>query len=216
MTADFSQGGGFQTERWRGQLTPFASWVPIDFLLAWIDVESNGKPDEVSDIGERGLFQVHPDEREILHMSDEDFQNLTTDFNLALKSGVAQAKTYAVFAKRFLTDVGSEWHGRDFWKLVKLHHGAFGMPKFSLLAFQAANGRGPVSWDELQKFALNAAATGQDFVPTDKKFSAKLRSLVPKTFANAEKTGERSGIPITHPAEIADVTDLLRAANLLL
>ncbi|MEI6172022.1 MAG: hypothetical protein WCQ45_06070 [bacterium] len=212
---DFSQGGGFLTERWRKPLKPLAQWVPIDFLLAWIDVESNGKPDEVSNIGERGLFQVHPDERDFLHLTDDQFQSLTTDTNFALQVGVAQAIAYAIFAKRELSAVGSEWHGRDFWKLVKLHHGAFSVPKFMLLAFQNTFGRGPTTWREFQAFAFDAANRGVDVVPGDPTFSAKLRALVPNTFNNAEKTGERSGIDEIKAPTIASVGALLRSFGLM-
>lgn len=208
-------GGGALTERWRKPLAKIADWVPVDFLLAWIDVESNGKPETISTLGERGLFQVHPDEKDVLRLSDIDFQDLTSNLALALKTGVLQAKTFAYYTKRFLADVGAEWHGRDFWKLVKLHHGAFAMPKYTLLAFQQEFGRGPSDWEELQNFALDAVARNKDLIPSDKKFSTKLRALIPKTFANAEKTGERSELPIYNPGLIGSVVNALRAFNLM-
>jgi len=181
---------GRAVERWRKSLTRLAGWVPVDFLLAWVDKESKGLPNVVSPIGERGLFQVHEDEKTFLKIPDADFTNLTTDPALAMRTGVRQAKTYAAYAKRFLADVGVEWHGRDFWKLVKLHHGAFGMPKYALLAFQRENGRGPQNWHELMKFALDAAEAKKDLIPTDTNLSTKLRSITVKVFNNADVVGE--------------------------
>lgn len=177
-------------ERWRKSLTKLASWVPVDFLLAWVDKESRGLPHVVSPIGERGLFQVHEDEKTFLKIPDADFMRLTTDPALAMRIGIRQAKTYAAYAKRFLADVGVEWHGRDFWKLVKLHHAAFGMPKYALLAFQRQNGRGPQDWQEFMRFALDAATRGENLAPADAKLSAKLRAITVKVFSNADEVGQ--------------------------
>lgn len=203
-------GGGWLTERWRKPITPYAQWVPVDFLLAWMDIESNGKPAEVSEIGERGLFQVHPDEQQMLGISDENFQNLTTDYGLALKYGVLEAMKYAIYAKRALANVDVEWHGRDFWKLTKLFHGAFSIPSATLQAFKAENHRGPATWNELQTWALNAAAQ------KDPILSSRVRALIPKTFRNAQKTGEESQLPEIDPAQVAITSSLFRTFGLLI
>jgi hypothetical protein len=185
MAAQFERS----VERWRKPLEKLADWVPLDFLLAWVDKESNGLPHVVSSIGERGLFQVHKDEVPYLKLSEAEFQKLTKDTALALKTGVKQAKLYANFSKKFLAEVRVEWHGQDFWKLVKLHHAAFAMPRYTLLAFKREHGRGPASWDELYKFATKMAAEKKDLIPDKPKFSARLRGLTAKTFKNADTVG---------------------------
>jgi hypothetical protein len=202
--------GGWLTERWREPIKTYAQWVPIDFLLAWIDVESGGQLDNVSEIGERSLFQIHPDEQSMLNIPDADFQALTTNAALSLKYGVMEAMKYATYAKRALAAAGVEWHGRDFWKMTKLFHGAFSIPSATLQAFKTENHRGPVSWDELQTWALNAAQQ-QDPVLT-----TRVRALIPKTFANAQKTGEISQVPAYDPTTTAAASSLFRAYGLMI
>lgn len=209
-------GGGTTPEVWRKPLEKIADWVPVDFLLAWIDVESNGVPNVTTELGERGLFQVHPDEREFLRLTQDQFQALTTDTDLALRTGVLQAKLFAYQAKKALNAAGVDWHGRDFWKVVKLYHGAFGMPGAAINAFNRTNGRGPDDWTELQTFALDEAKNGRDLVPGDKRTSAVLRGLTAKVFANAEKTGEESEVPIVIRERVASIAPLLRLVGLMI
>jgi len=208
-------GGGTLPEVWRKPLEKIADWVPVDFLLAWIDVESNGRPDVTTSLGERGLFQVHPDEREFLGLTEDQFQALTTDTDLALRTGVKQAKLFAYQAKKALNAVGEDWHGRDFWKVVKMYHGAFGMPNNVINAFQRVKGKGPGDWDELMAFALDQAQTNQDLVPDNAKLSATLRGLTPSVFNNAQKTGEESELPVVIHDRVSVVAPLLRNAGLM-
>jgi hypothetical protein len=207
--------GGWQTERWRKAFSKVADWVPVDAGLAWIDTESAGDPTATTSLGERGLFQVHPDEVPFIGLTDDEFQRLTTDTDLALRTGTKQLKLYAFQAKKVLKNVGEDWHGRDFWKLVKLFHGAFSMPSTSVNAFARVNGRGPDTWDELQTFALGEAAAGHDLVPGNSRQSAILRSLTPSTFANAQKTGEASEIPVYNRDRVAMVAPLLRSFGMM-
>jgi len=203
--------GGATTERWRKRVSKVAEWVPVDALLAWIDTESGGQPQITTSLGERGLFQVHPDEVSFLGLTDDEFQRLTTDTDLALRIGVRMVKLYAFQAKKVLKAVGEDWHGRDFWKLTKLFHGAFSMPSVAVNAFQRVNGRGPTNWRELQAFALAEAAAGRDLAPG----ARTLRLLTPNVFANAEKTGEASEIPEYTRDRVAAVGPLLRSFGLM-
>lgn len=207
--------GGRTPERWRKALERIAGWVPVDFLLAWMDTESGGRPAIVSSLNERGLFQVHPDEVAFLHMTPDEFQRLTTDASLALRYGVKAARLYAFQAKKALNAVGADWHGRDFWKLVKLYHGAFGMPSSALNAFARVNGRGPRDWPELYAFVISEANAGHDLVPGNVKLSQVLRRLSQFVMDNAEKTGEASELPIYNPTQVALVSDLLHSVALL-
>ena len=212
--AKFPKGGAL-TERWRKPLSKVADWVPVDAMLAWIDTESGGIPTITTSLGERGLFQVHPDEVSFLGLTDDEFRRLTTDTALALRFGVKQSKLYAFQTKKVLNAVGEDWHGRDFWKLTKLFHGAFSMPSAAVNAFQRVNARGPDTWRELQTFALNEAAAGRDLVPGQTRQSAVLRALTPKILANAEKTGEASEIPEFNRDRVATVAPLLRSFGLM-
>jgi len=205
--------GGRTTERWRKKLERVATWVPVDMLLAWIDTESGGRPTVTTHLGERGLFQVHPAEVEMLGLTQDEFMRLTTDTNLALRVGVKMVKSYAYQAKKDLAKVGVDWHGRDFWKLVKLYHGAYAMPSSVLNAFARTNNRGPENWPELYAFALQEAAAGRDLVLGNTNLSATLRRLTNFIMANAEKTGEASELPVYNRDKVAIVTRLLRQAG---
>lgn len=209
-------GGGLQTEQWRRPLTPLAKWAPIDFLLAWIDVESNGKLSTLTSLGERGLFQEHPDEKGFLGLTDEAFLRLSTDPTHSLRVGVNHAIKFAIYAKRFLAEVGQDWHGRDFWALTKLLHGGFAIPPTLLRAFKRTYGRGPASWQELTTFAQHAIDTDLELVPGDPKTSAKIRRLLPSTIANAETTVTRSRLPQINPVDMTNIGDLLRRYDLML
>ena len=217
MQPDFS-GGGYLTTRWRKRVAPLARGVPLDFVLAWIDRESDGKPETVSKLGERGLFQVHPDERDwLLALTPAQFAALTdpAQQDAAIKIGMRLVRKYAMYARRYLTEVGAEWHGRDFWQLVKLFHGAFALPPYGLRAFAAANGRGPVGWDEFRTWLLDAATAGTPLAPNDLALSKRLRNLTPALIANAEETGRRSGMIAVSPGALATVANLLRVFGLL-
>jgi len=205
--------GGRTTERWRKKLERVATWVPVDALLAWIDTESGGRPDVTTSLGERGLFQVHPAEVEMLGLTQDEFMRLTTDTDLALRYGVKAAKLFAYQAKKDLGKVGVAWHGRDFWKLVKLYHGAYAMPSSALNAFMRVNGRGPENWAELYAFTLQEAHAGRDLVPTNPQLSKTLRQLTNFIMSNAEKTGEASELPVYSRDKVAVVTGLLRQAG---
>jgi len=213
-TTRWTNGGG-NTERWRRAITKVADWVPVDAALAWIDTESGGQPTIVTTLGERGLFQVHPDEVEFLKLTPEEFERLTLDTGLALRVGIRQMKAYAFQAKKVLGAVGAEWHGRDFWKLVKLFHGAFSMPSAAVNAFARETGRGPDNWYELMLFAKNEAAAKHDLVPTSTRQSATLRALTPSVFENAQKTGEKSELPEYNRDRVALLGNLLRSYGLL-
>lgn len=202
---------GANVERWRKPLTQIAQWVPIDFLLSWIAKESDGDLDSTTTLGEKGLFQVKPgqdDEQGFLKLSDADFNRLTEPM-FSLQTGVRQAMLYAQSARQTLKNVGAEWHGRDFWKLVKLHHNAFAMPHYAVLAYQRLQGHAPESWDDLKHFVTAAALAGQDLVPENAKLSGRLRALAGKIFANADEVG--NVLPAWKPNEIASAQQLLKA-----
>ena len=191
-------------ERHRKLVEKYAGDIPVDFLLAWMDKESNGKVDAVSPMGERGLFQVFPGdgEQKMLKLSDADFDKLLTSADFAVKIGVKAANYYKNFGDKLLKKAGATWRGGSVWKLVKLHHAVFGMPKYTILAFSRTNGRGPKSCTELKDFAEDAAARNIDLVPGNKKFSKKLRALTVRWFKNADETG--SVIP-DEPGGAADL-----------
>lgn len=168
------RGGKMLTERWRGNVDPLAGGIPTNFLLAWINIESDGKPQTVSPIGERGLFQIHPtDERPDLGLSMKQFIALTNDADAGIRVGIQLVNNYAAKAKALLAEVGTEWQGPDFWWLVKLYHGGGAVPRFLVTKFTRDTKRPPLNRFELEAYAWRVIKRN---IPDT---SDKLRKTVP-------------------------------------
>lgn len=198
------------TERWRRTLMGLKSFrfLPTDFMLAWIDVESSGLPGTVSPLNERGLFQIHPGERDwLLRLTPQQFADLTDPAkqDAALKIAARMVQKYVKFAQEDLAAAGVRWHGLDFWRLVKLYHGAFSVPRLGLRAFRRVYGRGPANWDEFAAFLREVHRTDGALAVGKVNLPDKTVRLIPKTLNNAEETARRSGMPTTAQASQAAV-----------
>jgi Transglycosylase SLT domain len=181
-------------ERWRSLVSKYAGSLPVDFLLAWMQIESDGIPGTVSSIGERGLYQIHPDEKaELLKLSNAawDAELSKTDATQQVIDGVKLANVYVNWAKKTLQQVGQTWNGQDFYKLVKLFHAASAVPKYTILGYYNRNGTGPQSWDDLENFAFQAADQGTLLIPKDPSLSARINNLTKarRVWNNADTVG---------------------------
>jgi hypothetical protein len=124
--------------------------IPVDFLLGWIDVESNGRIDEVTkSLDERGFFQIHPAESKDHHFQH---QRLTVDPDYSVWAGVQLVRDYATLArKRFpWIQVGS----RLFWSVVKLQHAMGSGLARTMLAEMSRRGIPPITWQAIKDFEL--------------------------------------------------------------
>lgn len=173
-------------ERWRPRVAAAAGSIPVNFLLAWMQRESDGKLSELSKLGERGLFQIHPDEISLLGISQATFESLTTDPDAAVASGIRAATVYGKYAKNLLHAFGVDgWVDTDYWKLVKLHHNAFSAPQILFGGFASTFASSPFSWWALNWFAHYAADNAVTTV------QANIRALVKRAgiMENAEFAG---------------------------
>jgi hypothetical protein len=123
--------------------------IPLEFLLGWIAVESDGRIDVVTRLGERGYFQIHPEESR-----DRQFEHhrLSTDPEYSVWAGIENVRYYAGLARRRFPSIlpGSEL----FWRVVKLQH-ALGSPLTRrLLDDMRADGI-PVTWDAIKRFEVS-------------------------------------------------------------
>jgi len=128
-------------ERYRGD-------IPLEFLLGWIAVESNGCIDEVTNLNERGFFQIHPDESK-----DRRFQHerLTTDPDYSVQAGIRNVRFYADLARQRFPSIpdGSEL----FWRIVKLQHAmGSGLTRTLLGSMRASNIA--LSWEAIKRYEL--------------------------------------------------------------
>jgi hypothetical protein len=129
--------------------------IPLDFLLGWIDVESNGRLDVITRLDERGFFQIHPAESRDHHLQHA---RLTTDPDYSVRAGLQIVRAYADLAcQRYpWLPYGSEL----FWRIVKLQH-AMGSPLTQrMLSDMRRRGLPPTSWGAIKAYELTEAAKG--------------------------------------------------------
>lgn len=116
-----------QIEKWRNLVNTHSlgKGIPTDFLLRWIEVESDGQLSTVSELNERGLFQIFPeDERTNLGLSWDEFNRLSSDGDWSIVQGIRLVSRYKASATSKLASWNRTWYGSDFWKFVKLFHGS--------------------------------------------------------------------------------------------
>jgi len=127
-------------DRYRGD-------IPLEFLLGWIAVESDGCIDEVTKppLDERGFFQISRDESKMMKF---DHERLTTDPDYSVQAGIQLVRFYANLAqKRYpWATPGSEL----FWRVVKLQHAMGGGLAWKLLSSMVRNNV-PMTWEAIKQ-----------------------------------------------------------------
>jgi len=128
-------------ERYRGN-------IPLEFLLGWVAVESDGRIDVVTNLNERGFFQIHPDESK-----DRRFQHerLTTDPDYSVQAGIRNVRYYADLARQRFPSIpaGSEL----FWRIVKLQHAMGSGLTWKLLNSMRASNIA-LTWEEIKRYEV--------------------------------------------------------------
>ena len=127
-------------DRYRGD-------IPLEFLLGWIAVESDGCIDEVTKppLDERGFFQISHDESKMMKF---DHERLTTDPDYSVQAGIQLVRFYANLAqKRYpWATPGSEL----FWRVVKLQHAMGSGLAWKLLSSMVRNNV-PMTWEAIKQ-----------------------------------------------------------------
>jgi len=117
-------------DRYRGE-------IPLEFLLGWIAVESDGRIDVVTSLDERGFFQIHPAESKDARPPLQH-RLLSTDPAYSVRAGIQLVRSYADIARRRFPWIpaGSEL----FWRVVKLQHAMGSGLAWKLLSQMHARG----------------------------------------------------------------------------
>ncbi len=164
------------TEAWRDDVRKQAGTKPIDFLLAWIQIESNGNPCSWTKYAEAGVYQLmqgdniaqggtsidqqHPSPPCVPGVQTTAYRSsLTNDQAYEQVRGGLQYVDYcrmhaeaALDAAGYLNQPGWSNSNWSYWAMVKMWHVAPAtIPK--LLAAGASGGSIPADWDEMMQSA---------------------------------------------------------------
>ncbi len=128
-------------DRYRGD-------IPLEFLLGWIAVESDGCIDVITSMNERGFFQVMPSESSMMKV---DHERLTTDPDYSVQAGIQLVRYYMNLARARYpwATPGSEL----FWRLVKLQH-AMGSGLVSKLLSSMLTSNLPMTWEAIKRYEV--------------------------------------------------------------
>jgi hypothetical protein len=149
--------------------------LPRSFLLGWMAKESDGHVGSTTPLREMGYFQVHPAEgREVLKLSDTDFERIGTDREHSIKQGIRLVQAH----RKAITSIAAVPDPSDLLlRLTKARHGLPGLLKNVLTALKKA-GKRP-DWAEVAARMRAAGDRGvSDNVEDTMRYAAGLKGLV--------------------------------------
>jgi hypothetical protein len=170
--------GSDSVEAWRPLVEANAGSNPVEFLLAWIAVESAGNPCSWTSLSEAGIFQLmagdniangqtsiaeqHPVPPCVSNQqTSSSFSALTSDQATAqVQGGINYVNWCVGYANGALLANGYSWDqsSMDFWIATKMSHVAPGALS-ALLAAAVSQGSAPSTWDDTVTAASAAGTT---------------------------------------------------------
>jgi len=147
------------TSAWPKRLIPilerYRRDIPLEFLIGWIGVESGGNISETTSLGERGYFQIHPDEWKDRGFSrrfpDYKFEDLSRDPDFSIRAGIMLVQGNRDAVTNYTQKLGFKFGPELFWRLVKLYHWTpVGLQ--ATLRHMKQNGFIPKNWDDFRNY----------------------------------------------------------------
>lgn len=165
-------------ELWRPLVQRYAGDIPVDFLLAWIQKESNGNSCSWTKLREAGIFQLMAGDNQrdggtteaalragCVGTTQQLSRSLSdAEANEQVRSGVQYVRFARDQTRKKLAAVGAKWDesASDFWRLVKWHHVAPAYTSRWLTAAASELGRPPANWAEFRRMATGVPSSWLD------------------------------------------------------
>lgn len=192
----------YTVESWRGIVSEKAGNIPVNFILKWIQVESDGNPCATgghmansTDVKETGLFQFYyPDDYIKLGLDTNHLraycgakasQTCTRmlsgdEINYQIDAGLHYINLCRDKATHDLANVGASWSGTDYWMMVKMQHNSPALSSPGLGRVYRILGKAPDNWRQYRDTVMANKSTwpaGYD------------SSTVAQVLNNAQKVG---------------------------
>lgn len=135
--------------QYRGNISPlpnrYPGEIPLYVLLGWINVESVGRLEGPTIIGELGYFQLHPEESQSLQL---DHPRLRTDADYSIWGGIQLVRWKADGAQKRGFPPGTEL----FWRVAKWLHWLPGVVDLFLKDMRAAGVDPNTGWNVIEQY----------------------------------------------------------------
>ncbi len=162
--------------------------LPREFLLGWMAVESDGQIASTTSLGERGYFQIHPEENaDFLRLSGDQFAKLSTDRELSVREGIKLVKHNRRWVTKYaVTDQDLQL------RLTKARHG---LPfKLRTILDSLSSAGKTIDWNAVAGRLSTGGASVVKNVESTMAFAKSLKALtdiVPEV-SDTSASGDRS------------------------
>lgn len=191
--------------------------IPLDYMLAWCNLESGGRPYEgFKDLINEGagVFQFTAEECTKSHLNFPhgvapralvDQPSLKVAADTSIRFAIDYILDARKVADALAASVGINWSQADMWRLTKFRtHGLPGYGKVALFEVKQALGRPPRDWEEFYFKALETAnGLKRKTLNNGTAVGAAIPGASGWTVSASMKTPYHPGAPLAAPPAVA-------------